>query len=123
MEPPLCVEQPTVPRRRYSREFKHQVVQESFAAGASIARVAQSHGINANLLHTWRWQFRREVNGDSGDAQVLVPIQLRAPTASQTPAFSDGMGQLEVSFGGARIIVQGVVSEATLRSVFNALRP
>ena len=46
-------------RRRYSLEFKRRVVQESMASGASIAGVAMAHGLNANQLHNWRWQYRR----------------------------------------------------------------
>ncbi|MBV4396343.1 transposase [Advenella alkanexedens] len=41
------------PRRRYSNEYKRQVVEASFQANTSIAAVAQAHQINANLLHTW----------------------------------------------------------------------
>ena len=50
------------PRRRYSNEYKRQVVEASFQANTSIAAVAQAHQINANLLHTWRWQYRKGVN-------------------------------------------------------------
>lgn len=79
MEPSLEVEPSAIPpRRRYSRDFKRQVVQESFTSGASIARVAQSHGINANLLHTWRWQFRRELSGEEPNGPALMPIELEA---------------------------------------------
>ncbi|HEY1128090.1 MAG TPA: transposase [Roseateles sp.] len=41
-------------RRRYSRELKDQIIAECDAPGASVARVALSHGINANIVHGWR---------------------------------------------------------------------
>ena len=41
-------------RRRYSRELKAQVLAECDEPGASVAKVAMSHGINANILHGWR---------------------------------------------------------------------
>lgn len=41
-------------RRRYSRELKEQIVAECEAPGASVAKVALSHGINANIVHGWR---------------------------------------------------------------------
>lgn len=41
-------------RRRYSRELKEQILAECEAPGASVARVALSHGINANIVHCWR---------------------------------------------------------------------
>ena len=41
-------------RRRYSAELKAQVLAECEAPGASVAKVAMSHGINANVVHRWR---------------------------------------------------------------------
>ena len=42
------------PRRRfYSPELKAQVAQECQQSGASVAGVALSHGINANIVHRW----------------------------------------------------------------------
>jgi|SRR5678815_5195708 transposase len=44
----------TARRRRYSKEMKAQVLVECDAPGASVAKVAMSHGINANVVHGWR---------------------------------------------------------------------
>ena len=41
-------------RRRYGEELKRQILAECQAEGASIAKVAMSHGINANIVHSWR---------------------------------------------------------------------
>ena len=60
-------------RRRYTVDFKRQVVQESMASGASIAGVAMAHGLNANQLHNWRWQFRRGDFGPITEGPVLLP--------------------------------------------------
>ncbi len=40
-------------RRRHTDEFKAAVVAECARPGVSIARVALSHGLNANLLRKW----------------------------------------------------------------------
>ena len=40
-------------RRSYSKSFKAQVTQECAQPGASIASVALSHSLNANLVHKW----------------------------------------------------------------------
>ena len=45
-------------RRRYSAELKAQVMAECEAPGASVARVAMAHGINANVVHRWRQRAR-----------------------------------------------------------------
>ena len=40
-------------RRRYSSELKAEILVECDAQGASVAKVAMAHGINANILHGW----------------------------------------------------------------------
>lgn len=65
-------------RRRYSRELKGQVLAECDAPGASVAKVAMSHGINANIVHGWRKLARRAKPATT--RQEFVPIAV-APTA------------------------------------------
>lgn len=48
-----------VRRRRYSDELKQQVLRECEEPSASVAKVAMAHGINANVVHTWRKLARR----------------------------------------------------------------
>ena len=40
-------------RRSYTKTFKAQIIQEYAQPDASIAGVAQNHGLNANLVHKW----------------------------------------------------------------------
>jgi len=56
-------------RKRHSAELKAQILAECAAPGASGARVAMSHGINANVVHRWR-QLARE----GGSTVVKVPM-------------------------------------------------
>ncbi len=46
-------------RQRYGAQLKAQIMAECEAPGASVARVAMAHGINANVVHRWR-QWARE---------------------------------------------------------------
>ena len=41
-------------RRFWSSEEKRRMVAESFTPGASVSKVAQRYGVNANLSFTWR---------------------------------------------------------------------
>jgi transposase len=50
-------------RRRYSREFKRQVVEQSLQPSASAAQMARAYELNGNLLHTWRWYYRSGLLG------------------------------------------------------------
>ncbi len=50
---------PPVKRQRRSPEFKLQVVEETLVPGASVARVARAHGVNANQVFAWRRQYQQ----------------------------------------------------------------
>ena len=60
--------------RTYSVEFKAQVVRECDQPGASVARVAMGHGINANLVHRWRRELEYKLLGPTQSA--FVPVAL-----------------------------------------------
>jgi transposase len=67
-------------RRRYSSDFKAQILAECDGPGVSVAKVAMSHGINANILHGWRKRGRQ--GGAPLDAvqRDFVPLTI-APAA------------------------------------------
>jgi transposase len=66
-------------RQRYSAELKARIMAECAATGASVARVAMAHGINANVVHRWR-QLARE-----GGARRTGPST--TPVASAATGF------------------------------------
>jgi transposase len=70
-------------RRSYSDEFKGQVLAECEEPGASVAKVAMSHGINDNVVHRWR-QLVREGRPAVAPAprSEFVPIALTTTGAS-----------------------------------------
>lgn len=69
-------------RRSYSDEFKSQVMAECEEPGASVAKVAMSHGINDNVVHRWR-QLVREGRPVAAPAPrgEFVPVALTAASA------------------------------------------
>jgi transposase len=70
----------TAKRRRYGAQLQAQILAECEAPGASVARVAMSHGINANIVHTWRRRAR------AGAARAdVVPAQFVAVAVAQAP--------------------------------------
>lgn len=74
-------------RRRYSRAMKAQVVAACNEPGASVAKVAMAHGINANVVHRWR-QLARE--GKATPAKTGEFIALPLMVAPQpAPASAD----------------------------------
>ncbi len=69
-----------VRRRRYGDELKAQVVGECDAPGASVAKVAMAHGINANVVHRWRQLAREGVQVTVAKPSEFVPVAIAAPT-------------------------------------------
>ena len=69
----------TATRRRYSKEMKAQVIAECELPGASVAKVAMSHGINANVVHGWR-KLARGAN-EVAHPREFVPVAFEAAVA------------------------------------------
>ena len=75
-------------RRRHGDELKATVLAECEEAGASVAAVAQSHGLNANLVHKWRRNRRAQPGTDTNEvnekvAGAFVALQLPRPSSPQ----------------------------------------
>ena len=71
-------------RRRHSAELKALVLEQCAAPGASVAKVAMSHGVNANIVHGWRKLAReREVAAMSPPSPTTLP----AKTVASVPQF------------------------------------
>jgi transposase-like protein len=56
-----------------SEDEKRRIVSETFEPGASVSAVARRHGLNANLLFTWRREMGRGISAMAGDAMAFVP--------------------------------------------------
>jgi transposase len=66
--------------RAYPAEFKASLVAECEQVGASVAKVALAHGLNANMLHSWRRQVRGAPVASTRPEFVSLPLPA-APTA------------------------------------------
>ena len=68
--------------RAYGPEFKARVVAECEKPGASVAKVALAHGLNANMLHTWRREVRAGAPCPAEGAGEFLALPLaNAPVA------------------------------------------
>jgi len=65
-------------KRQYRTvQEKRQIVEETLAEGASVARIARAHGINANQVFGWRKQYlARRMGGGTSRAIKLLPVQV-----------------------------------------------
>src|SRR6202140_5573659 len=112
-------------RRRRSVEEKRRIVEETLEAGASVARVARRHAVNANQVFYWRKKYREGRLGKRHSSKLL-PVTLsdislsksgRADSASS--AFAVGTMEIKLSQGTLR--VAGNVDVVVLRAAIECL--
>ena len=65
------------PRKSPKRQLrtiaeKRQIVEETMVEGASVARIARAHGVNANQVFYWRMLYRKGRLG----AATLLPVRV-----------------------------------------------
>ena len=90
-------------RRFYSPQLKGQVTQECRQSGASVAGVALSHGINANIVHRWLREFTPTAL--VVQSQAFVPVTLDEPAPGSAPQAAPDI-RVEVQRANATIVVK-----------------
>ena len=107
-------------RRSWTRDEKRRIVEESNQDGASIAEVTRRHGLNANLLFTWRRKMAVEPIEQPG-AMPILPVTI-APGSVAEEHWAAAAGQMEIVLSkGDRILVWADVETAALSRVLKAL--
>lgn len=118
-------------RQRYQRHalsFKQQLVALTLVAGASVARLAREHGVNANQVFTWRRLYREGRLGPAQSSEIrLLPVDV-APTtvAKSAPPLADprgqpGSGRMRIECPRAHLIIEGSPDAQVLRVVLDHL--
>ena len=109
-------------RRRTIKE-RRDIVEETLVPGASVARVARRHDVNANQVFYWRKLYREGRLGIN-IATPLLPVKVK--TARHTkmlpengPLLSSGTMEIKLSRGTLRIA--GSVDVLALRAVLECL--
>lgn len=128
-------------RRLRSVLERRQIVEETLAPGASVARVARTHEVHANQVHYWRSLYRRGLLGGAVAATAaLVPVAVRDSPAGmrcgahaevRVAAAAEALihaepgpaepGAIHVQLRRARLRIEGQVDLAALRAVLEAL--
>jgi len=91
-------------RRRHGAELKTEVLTECDEPGASVAAVAQAHGLNANLVHKWRRE-RRQPQTPAIEATPVDDKVARAFVALQLPPPPSPDIRLELRRGATTITI------------------
>jgi len=106
-------------RRRHSDALKSDLVDRSLQPGASVAALAQEHGVNANLLFKWRRLHLRALGAGAlpNAAPTLLPVTVQPDSAAPTTARVGtqaaparvATGTIEIEIGSARVRLRGAV--------------
>ena len=73
-----------VTRRLRTLEEKLSILAEASRPGASIAAVARTHELNANLVFAWRRLHRLGLLEAQRHAPPLLPVRITTPTVTPT---------------------------------------
>jgi transposase len=99
--------QPVTTKRQYrSLDEKQRIVGEALGEGASVARVARAHGVNANLVFNWCRLYRAGRLGRRSEAKLL-PVRVAGESSTPPPAsWTEASGLLASSAGTIHIQLQ-----------------
>ena len=124
-------------RRHYDQAFKRHLVELTLVPGASVARIALDHRLNANILFRWRRHYLRELGGTGREpAGALLPVTVsdaeqavqviseRAPSVRARGRAKHVLGPsgvIEIELAGAQVRISGEVALEALRLVLETL--
>jgi transposase len=112
-------------RRRRSVEEKRRIVEETLEAGASVARVARRHAVNANQVFYWRKKYREGRLGKSQSSKLL-PVTLSDISGSKSgrAGYASSpftVGSMEIKLSKGTLRVAGNVDMVVLRTAIECL--
>jgi transposase len=107
-------------------EEKRRIVEETLQPGASVARVARAHEVNANQVFAWRRQYRRGRLGTTSEALELLPVRVieaaRETARSRSAATGrTAPGTIQVELPKGHLRLTGYVDAEALRMVLEKL--
>ena len=124
------VEQPK--RQRRSIAEKRRIVELAMQPGASIARIAREHGVNANMVHYWRKLYREgRLRENKTNSVRLLPVSVSEPAVtavvepltnlspSPSTAYS---GSIYIEFAKIHLLIESGADAALLRVVLESLQ-
>ena len=107
---------------------KRQIVEETMVEGASVARIARAHGVNANQVFYWRMQYRKGRLG----AATLLPVRVTSESMSiQAPSLperacpksvSGSAGTIHIELRHAQVRIEGNADPVVLRVLLECLQ-
>lgn len=118
------------PRKRRAVAEKRRIVEKTLEPGASVAKVARAHGVNANQVFAWRRQYRQGLLGERQETANLLPVHVTATGLSRAHRVSrrqavqgrtEAAGAIYVKLPKGQLRIMGRVDGEALRTVLEQL--
>lgn len=122
-------------KRQYRTiEEKRQIVEATLVEGASVARIARAHGINANQVFGWRRLYLAGRLGGASRAIKLLPVHVdeSSPSLATTTTSRECSpsadfakstpGTIHIELRQAQVRIEGSADPALLRVLLECLR-
>lgn len=122
----------TTKRQRRSIREKREIVEETLAPGASVARIARLHGVNANQVFSWRRLYRQGRLGNTrqrlvpllpvtvSDNQVVETGEIVSPVCPE-PVISAASAVIDLELSKAHLRIEGNADPAVVRLLLECL--
>jgi transposase len=117
------------PRQRRSIAEKRGIVEETLTPGASVARVARAHGVNANQVFGWRRLYLAGRLGEQKAGIKLLPVRVsdsqsmpvvvEQRIAGSSPSQA---GTIHLELRQAKVRIEGSADPALVRVLLECLR-
>jgi len=117
------------PRQRRSIAEKRRIVEETLSPGASVARVARAHGVNANQVFGWRRLYVAGRLGEQKPGIKLLPVRVSESKSAPVivePRVTDfpqpQPGTIHIELRQAQMRIEGSVDPSLVRVLLECLR-
>ena len=116
-------------RRRFSDQFKLQIVKQSLEPGASLSALALANGVKANQIFKWRREYLQRQSTTPAvkvDRNALLPVVVThsdtpAP-APASPSAATHVGRMDITLRHGQIRIEGAVDADVLRTLVQSMR-
>ena len=115
------VEEPGRKHRWRTKAERRAIVEETLVPGASVARVARRHDVNANQVFHWRKLYHE---GRLGTTTNFLPVRVASEQRGERvnrSGFIAQPGTMEIKLPKGTLRVFGAVDVMALRAVIESL--
>ncbi len=123
-----------VQRQRRSIAEKRRIVEETLAEGASVARIARAHGVNANQVFGWRRLYWSGRLGEQRATMKLLPVRVseslppvtthasgEAATSIEVANPKSNPGRIHIELRQAKVRIEGDADPGLVRVLLECL--